>query len=477
MGLAENPFFQCVRAHADFMLEHGRDSLGDPPAPLFAAVIDVHLLKQVPWQVDHPPGVRPGDVSWSGNNLMHDIPFLEALRALTRLTGESRYEDAADEELEFYGHNCPHPATGLFPWGEHAEWRFTTKSPAANSTVLWDPDLIIHDHLHFAPEWFWGRLWEESPEAVIAFARGLDGHIVNRETFEHCRHAPIQRHRNLTEPKASAGTDFARHAGFYIFDCLYAYKHSRDEGLLEWARRKLAWHTDRRHPNGIIPGCARTEQEAGEGQHDKLALCVLDAGTMVGEDTVAGREFADVGRELLAARAALDQRSSPVPEQPAEICAWGWAYSASTPSCYHTGLLHKQLYDRTGIQWYADSVVEQARLCAKAAPPPERFPTIAWDFWGNMALPLAAYVLSGDETLLKRAATVGQWALQKLVRKDVIMGASNMQHVLGGYYAGSERPGFYYSCTGTPSLVRGLLRLALLQEGQEDVLGTDTHFR
>ena len=57
------------------------------------------------------------------------------------------------------------------------------------------------------------------------------------------------------------------------------------------------------------------------------------------------------------------------------------------------------------------------------------------------------------------------------------MGASNMQYVLGGLYGSEDRPGFYYSCTGTPSLVRGLVRLALVLEGEQDILGTDAHFR
>jgi hypothetical protein len=44
-------------------------------------------------------------------------------------------------------------------------------------------------------------------------------------------------------------------------------------------------------------------------------------------------------------------------------------------------------------------------------------------------------------------------------------------------WAEPTTPGLYYSVSGTPLLVRNLLRLALLLEGEEDILGVDRHSR
>lgn len=458
------------------MLDKGRDTLGDPPVPLFSPLVDVHWLRMVPHRVPVPPGIRPGDMSWRGNNLMHDIPFLEALRVLSEATGDGRYREAVKSELDFFAHNCPHPETGLFPWGEHAQWCFVTKEAQPNAALAAREQAVVHDHLRFAPEWLWKELWDRTPEAVLGFARGLDGHIVNQNTFEHCRHAGINSRWDRSQPRTGAGTDFARHSGFYIFDCLFAYRESQDVTLLDWARKKLAWHVDRRLPTGIIPSAVRTPQEHDEGQHDLLALCTFDAGTMLGEDTPEGKEFHEIACQLLEARAALDGQTSPVP-QTNDLCAWGWAYGQSNASEFIPGLRHKQIYDRTGVAWYGDAVVERARMLMKAPPPPDHFPSLAWDFWGNMELAVEAYLVSGDRAFLDHAAKVAGWAIEKLVRRDVIMGASNMQYMIGGYYGNTERPGYYYSCSGTPSLVRGFLRLALIQEGKTDILGTDAHFR
>jgi hypothetical protein len=94
-----------------------------------------------------------------------------------------------------------------------------------------------------------------------------------------------------------------------------------------------------------------------------------------------------------------------------------------------------------------------------------------------MTLQLEAYTLSGDDRFLAQARTVADWALADLAHDGLIMGASNMQYMLGNRYDGVDRPGYYFSGTGTPSLVRGLFRLGELTAGRDDPLGSDPHVR
>ena len=243
MSLIDNHWFKLAKTHLDSMLEFGRGK----DSPLFGGVIDIGRRKVQTALTPPPPGIRISDFNWCGNNLMHDVPLLEVMSLLGKLTGDAKYEQALGEMFTFYGQRCPLPETGLFPWGEHAQWSFADQGivPCSFTNGLANfrrDGSIIHDHLRFAPGWFWQRMWNENPSAVVNFAKGLNGHIVDNKTFEHNRHAVIcgAWWRDPNNPTFDKGADFARHSGFYIFDCLFAYKHSGDESLFEWARKKLA---------------------------------------------------------------------------------------------------------------------------------------------------------------------------------------------------------------------------------------------
>ena len=502
MSLTDNPYFQAVKKHADSMLECGRDNCGEEPGALFAGVVDTERREVITSYVVPPPGIRTSDYNWCGNNLMHDIPFLEALNALTQLTGDGRYAEAVEQVFAFYGANCPYPETGLFPWGEHAQWSFPDRCclPCHFSHGLvhyLKDNYMIHDHLRFAPEWFWASMWEHHPEAVVKFAHGLNRHIVDEETFEHNRHGALTENwwHDPKNPEYGPGKDFARHAGHYIFDCLFAYKKSGDASLLEWSKRKLDWHLKRRLPNGIIRGCVRTDGENSEGQHDSLALCVADAAALLDEGTPGKTEFADAAAELFDARLKLvADYPAPRTEGEGHPSMWIGGYfrkgskapvAQSTPGMTGGSYGH-MLYEKTRHEFYVHSIVESARWSiGNTPPPPERVPVLARSFSGKLDSAMAAYAVSGDESFLEGGAKFADWAVRDLFRNDLFMGASNMlffrARASSEYHmdpwAEPNTPGFYYSVSGTPLLVRNLLRLALLQEGGKDLLGMDRHSR
>ena len=502
MSILDNKYFQAVRKHADSMLECGRDDCGDSPSPLFAGTVDVGKREISVSTVVPPPGIRESDFNWCGNNLMHDIPFLEALNALTQVTGDERYAGAVDEVFAFYGANCPYPGTGLFPWGEHAQWSFPDRRTlpchfSYGVSHLVDDNYISHDHLRFATEWFWEAMWKHHPDAVVRFAHGLNGHIVNEETFEHNRHAALTENwwRDPKNPDDGPGKDFARHSGHYIFDCVFAFKKSGDRSLLEWSRRKLDWHLNRRLPNGLIRGCARTPGEEKEGQHDSLALCVADAADLLGSDTPEGRELADLAAELFDAKTKeVADRPAPSMTGEAHPTVWLGGYfrkpGATTGPKSTAGMTGgsygHMLYERTKLEWYADSILESARWAIENVPPPlSHVPVMARSFSGKLDSAMTAYAISGDEFFLKGAAKFADWSIEELFRNDLFMGASNMRIFRSGTnseyhldeWAEPNTPGLYYSVSGTPLLVRNLLRLALLLEGEEDILGIDRHSR
>ena len=493
MNLTNNHWFQLVRHHADAMLEFGRGEVDGEPCPLFAGVVDASRREAITFLTPPPPGVRITDFNWCGNNLMHDLPLLEVLRKLSELTGEAHYGAAVEDTFAYYGKHCPHPVTGLFPWGEHAQWSFADKAtlPCSFSHGLDHfpgKQYLVHDHLAFAPGWFWQGLWEHHPEVVTRFAHGLDGHIVDAKTFEHNRHGKLGAGwwHDPQRPGTGQGKDFARHAGFFVFDCLFAYARSGDETLLDWSRRKLKWHLDHRLPNGIVRGCVRAKSENEEGQHDSLALSISDAAAVLG-DTPAGREFAAYADELFEARRRqLPGTQLPLPEEPGDDRLWMDGYIRKPHFRLAPTNLDALVYERTGISWYADSVVETARWLQHfiQAPPP-RIPVLARRFWAHLETMLAAYSITGEVGFLESASQIANWAERDLLRDGLLMGCSNLLLLrLSGNiethcdpWTEPNTPGFYYSAAATNSLLRALLRLALIQEGQAQRLGADPYRR
>ena len=493
MSLPDNPYFVAVKKHADSMLEFGRPLVDEERCPLFAGTIDVGRQEITSGNMVPPPGIRMSDFNWCGNNLMHDIPFLETLDALTRLTGDGQYARAVEEVFAFYGEHCPDAVTGLFPWGEHAQWCFADRSAlpcmfSGGVKNFLDYRYIIHDHLRFTPEWFWEAMWQHHPEAVVKFAHGLQGHIVDEETFRHNRHAPLTENnwRTADDPPKLGG-DFARHSGHYIFDCLFAFKKSGDRSLLDWARRKLQYHLSNRLPNGIIR--ASRSQPPVEGQHDGLALSVGDAADLLGRETPEGREFGEYADDLFEMRAKeAAQRPAPVIEGEPEGDAWVSGYFRKPRQTFGwgRGSTNRQLYDRTGCEWFADAITETARWETERLPdPPARIPVRADVYQSRLDNAISAYTLTGDGRFLDGAAKFADLALAALFRNDFLMGASNMNiyraKVSSEYHvdewADPPSPGFYFSVSGTPQLTRTLLRLALLMEGEDDSLGVDKHSR
>jgi hypothetical protein len=494
MSLADNRWFRRVRAHLDAMLEYGKG----PDSPLFAGVVDLGRRRaQVAW-APPPPGIRVSDYNWCGNNLMHDVPLLETMLALTRLTGDARYERAVDAMFAYYGKHCPEPTNGLFPWGEHAQWSFCDREILPCSFMeglraFRAEGHVIHDHLRFAPAWFWDRMWAHHPQAVVKFAKGLDGHVVDAKTFEHNRHAALRGKwwRDPHKPDFDQGHDFARHSGFYVFDCLYAFKRSGDRGLLEWARRKLDWHLGNRFPNGLVRGCVRSPGYEKVGQHDALALCVADAADLLGRETPEGRAFGADADELFdARRRTCKGRATELPDCPGDPRLWlnGYTRRHLLPeSRIAQGNILRDVHARTGIPWYAEQLVALGRWLAQHLPdPPPDVMLLPRAFQQHLEMLLWAHLESGERPLLEAAERVAGRAEERLWAGEMFLGTSNQRFYGSGtnyeffsdpWATDASSPGFYHGITGTPLLVRTLLQLALVQEGQPDFLGPDPHRR
>ena len=243
-------YLRMVREYADCLLQNGRDSVGEKHSPLIAALMDRKTLK--PLVADDNWAAR-----WKGNefsiqgirvrsydrmpwgaNPMHDQNLYQVLYALTKITGDKKYAEEADNTLKFFFENCQSKNTGLMAWGEHLGWNFRTEKFAGDD----------NKHEFFRPWLLWDSCYRLAPEACERFARGLREHQVQPD-------GNFSRHARYSAHGPSVNSNYPRHGGYYIATWARAYAHTKDEFFAEAIQVELAFYRGTRIDHGIIP-CA-----------------------------------------------------------------------------------------------------------------------------------------------------------------------------------------------------------------------------
>jgi len=197
-------YLKIVRAYADCMIEHGRDTYGKEHSPLFAGMLSrkTHAIFHYPFKektrriegfgdvrvvggwadlkgIRHDNRLSKQGVTWGWNNdermpdsanLNYDNELLSLLYLLSERTGSAKYAQAADETLRFFLLHCQDARTGLFAWGEHLGWHLVAETWAAPATGLSknDPGRV---HELGRPWSHWERCYQLGPEAKQATLR------------------------------------------------------------------------------------------------------------------------------------------------------------------------------------------------------------------------------------------------------------------------------------------------------------------
>ena len=98
------------------LIERGLDRYGRVRSPIWMSILDVETLDcpPDPLPLDERTRVgRRGRRAPAGGNLNLDQPMIRAADLLTRLTGEARFREAADEYIGYYLDHFVDPQTGL----------------------------------------------------------------------------------------------------------------------------------------------------------------------------------------------------------------------------------------------------------------------------------------------------------------------------------------------------------------------------
>lgn len=287
-------YLPLVMAYADAMVEQGRDCYGAEHSPLFAEELDRKTMRMLEGKSlqkaeDIPReewGIRSHDRMLGGANPQHCQNLYQVLYALTEVTGEERYAEAADQSLKYFFEHCQSGTTGLFCWGEHAGWDLREEKQLEKQAG----DL----HEFYRPWVLWERSWTLAGDPCRRFALGLWEHqIGDHETGDFSRHARITSH--------SPGTTapYARHGGFYIETWGIAYEQTKDEVFLEAIRSVLeGLERARLHEGGYLTGGSK--KKGGRRAYDiSLAVSLGNTASRVPEKLAARlREVAAANDEV-----------------------------------------------------------------------------------------------------------------------------------------------------------------------------------
>jgi len=411
-------FLQVVRRYADTMIERGRDTYGPQKTGLFLSSLDRMTVAPLTVRPAPPAGIRRGDragrpwVEMNGANPHLDQNLLRILYTLSQITGDNRYQKAADAELSWFLNNTLSPQTSLLPWGEHLSWDVILDKPVSGG------DEAMHE---FARPWvLWDRCFALAPEPSRRFALGLWEHqIANQQTGAFDRHAPYFQHG----PRD--GKDFPRHAGFYIGTWCYAYKHTKQEVFLRAIEVLLG----------------RFEQKRVQKDGSRIVtIGPLDchiAATMLTEPLAARlRAFADQEDELTFAEWRKQPPLAALPK-------WQMAYGGQTAGAL--AMFCVERYQQARKQQYRDMLIAVADAYLESASEEDA------DVWPMtvahaISTEVAAYRFTRREAYRDQAIKLAQMAVEVYWQDNPLPRANS-------------KTGHYETITGADSLALALLEV------------------
>lgn len=491
-------YFQMARAYADGMIESGRDRYGARQSPAFVATLDLRSMKMpagtsAATRQMYSSFFRAEDYSTSANPMYH-IDLYQLLEALTVLTNDPKYRDAARESIRWFFKNTQSPDTGLMAWGEHLAWDLIEDKVTVGH--MRDGKLVVSDiHEFYGPWIHWKITCEVAPEEAKRFAIGLWEHqIYNHETCEYSRHARYSKHA------PGSGYEFARQAGFYLDTWASVYLATEAPELLVAVERFLAaWKRWRNPDTGLLPFEGRSRDVVFVLHNLAFIVDGWEASTKLPEplssdlqafirsldDSVLklkadlsadGKGFPKIAdahtgevtnRAMAKARPAysldfIDQRYSPYGG------LWASVYGAGSYTDARHALLCYYRYRQIQRDEYRTLVLATADRYVGSEPKPLAGTLTPKTLAPVMALLHAAWRLSHDKKYVNASKQLAEHAREQLFEPDIAFPFASHRRDKYPYYA---------SISYGDSLMLMFLELALILEEKEDTISLQCSIR
>ncbi|HUT62250.1 MAG TPA: hypothetical protein VNA25_30800 [Phycisphaerae bacterium] len=182
-------YLRAVRTFADNVLRYGRDVYGPEHAPLFVDGINIDTHEPVVWRISkgHVETWRMPS-SWVLSNLASQQHFFKVLVALSDLTGDLKYKQAAVEATRYAFDHLRHES-GLLFWGGHAAWDLATEQPVGEGRS----GSVAGKHELKCNLPFYELMWEVDSETTKRFIEAFwSNHILRWDILDMNRHGYYQ---------------------------------------------------------------------------------------------------------------------------------------------------------------------------------------------------------------------------------------------------------------------------------------------
>ncbi len=235
--------FGTVVRFADAMVDRCTDRIGSRASGIFYGMLDRATLA--------PPAARPARLTGqrtqdainpTGSNFAHHQHLHRVLYALATITGDPRYQQAADRSIADFQRTAS-PNTKFYAWGEHVHWDLAGERAAVSNLG----DGVFYHELYRSLHGIWDDLHRVDPARSVAFAQGLwDNQIYSKTTGAFSRHA------RWGSRGPETGHEFPRHGGIYIYTWARAYEATRSSTFITAINRLVALYEGRIEADGRL---------------------------------------------------------------------------------------------------------------------------------------------------------------------------------------------------------------------------------
>ena len=259
--MAKGSYLSYVRKFADTLLKYGTDTYGTKHLPMWAGLIDTRDYSVPEGTKKEHERTRGGtgyfDVidrrALGGANLYHDIETIHVFQLLSKVTGDQKYLQAANDYMSAFLTNTQNQQTGLLGWGEHLYYDFYKDAVTVGGMSHSDSD-YTHEFLPKRP--IWELLWSIDTERTTRALEGLRYHFdgPNTQIFLFNRHASWQKinktiigFEGLEQYQYDWKAPFIAHAGLFSYSFMFLYTKTKDPAWLKWSQGVGSLHWNYRN--------------------------------------------------------------------------------------------------------------------------------------------------------------------------------------------------------------------------------------
>ena len=245
----------AVRTFADNVLEKGLDRWSGKNTPLLADGINVDTNEPLEYVYDGSTGIRgeggPPN-KWIMHNLANQQNLFRTFVALSNLTGDPKYREAAEKSIRFHFDSL-RDDSGLFHWGGHEFIDLRTLKPIGHA---WRQNVHSHELKDVYP--YYDLMWEVDKEKTAEFIRAFwNAHVIDWNRLDFNRHGAYNKkmgqlwnseyHQPLPFFEGD-GLTFLNTGSDLIYAASVLSSLSGNDSALIWAKRMAEQYVRARHP-------------------------------------------------------------------------------------------------------------------------------------------------------------------------------------------------------------------------------------